>query len=100
MPRLFNAEKLLFQTFAVASIDSDATATATFTGITTDDYVLTLQNNDIITTGKNGVVGSISAADTLVFHPNGAQGAGSSIAQTVGIIIMVAPTSGQEGGSW
>jgi hypothetical protein len=100
MPRLFNIENLLFQTFAVDSIDSDATVTASFAGVTTDDYVLTLQNNDVITTGKNGVVGSISAADKLVFHPNGAAGAGSSIAQTVGIVIMVNPTSGQEGGSW
>jgi hypothetical protein len=100
MPRLFNAEKCLFETFAVAVVASNATRTATFTGVTTDDYVLTLQNNDVITTGQNGVVASISAADTIVFHPNGAAGAGSAIAQTVGVVVMVAPTSGVEGGSW
>lgn len=100
MPRLFNIENLLFQTFAVASIDSDATETASFTGLTTADYVMALQNNDVITTGKCGVIASISAADTFVFHPAGAPGGGSSIAQTVGVVVMVAPTSGAEGGSW
>ena len=100
MPRLFNSENCLFQTFAVAECASNATKTAAFEGVTTDDYVLTLQNNDIITTGLNGVVASISGANTIVFHPVGAPGAGSGVAQTVGVLIMVNPTSGAEAGSW
>jgi hypothetical protein len=100
MPRLFNMENALFQTFAVAACASNATKTATFTGVTTDDYVLTLQNNDLAATGVAAVEASISAADTIVFHPSGAAGAGSAVAQTVGVLIMVAPTSGRKGGSW
>jgi len=100
MPRLFNVANCLFQTFAVTSTASEVTKTATFTGVTTDDYVLTLQNNDVITTGANGVVASISEADTLIFHPIGSPGGASSIAQTVGVLVMVNPTSGTEGGSW
>jgi len=100
MPKLFNVENCKFQTFAVAACASNATKTATFTGLTTDDFVLTLQNDDLAATGVAGVQASVSAADTLVFHPMGAAGAGSAVAQTVGVIIMKAPTSGQAGGSW
>lgn len=99
MPRLFNAEKCLFQTFGVASMTSNATATATFTGITTDDYCFVLQNNDLVGTADDGVLAAISKANTLMFSPQTA-GAGSSLAQTVGVMVMVSPTSGQEGGSW
>ena len=50
MPRLFNSENCLFKTFAVASMTSNATAAATFTGVTTADYLFVLQNNDLIAT--------------------------------------------------
>jgi hypothetical protein len=100
MPRLFNNENCLFQTFAVASLDSNATATATFTGITVNDYVCVLQNNDMVLTTQSGVIASVSAANTIMFSPTGASGAGTSVAQTVGVMAMVAPTSGAKGGSW
>lgn len=100
MPRLFNAENFLFKTFAVASLASNATATATFTGVTTADYVFVLQNDDIAATSHNGVICGISAANTLVFIAAGAPGAGTTAAQTVGVGVMVAPTSEVEGGSW
>lgn len=99
MPRLFNAENCLFQTFAVASLTSNATATASFTGVTTDDYCFVLQNDDLVGTADDGVLAAISAADKVMFSPQTA-GGGSSIAQTVGVMVMVNPTSGQEGGSW
>ena len=100
MPKLFNSANCLFQTFAVASLDSDATATAAFTGLTTNDYVMVLQNNDLVATAQNSVYANVSAADIVMFHPSGAPGAGSSVAQTVGVLVMVNPTSGQKGGSW
>ena len=99
MPRLFNVEKCLFQTFAVASMTSNVTATATFTGLATVDYVMVLQNNDLDSVSDSSVVAAVSAADTLLFQPQ-THGAGSTPAQTVGVLVMVAPTSGQEGGSW
>ena len=99
MPRLFNSENCLFKTFAVASMTSNATAAATFTGVTTADYLFVLQNNDLIATAQDGVTASITAANSLMFMP-GAAGGGSSVAQTVGVMVMVAPTSGQKGGSW
>lgn len=100
MPKLFNSENCKFQTFAVAVVASNATRTATFTGVTTDDFVLTLNNDDLAATGVAGVQASVSAANTIVFHPMGAAGAGSAVAQTVGVVVMKAPTSGQKGGSW
>ena len=100
MPRLFNAEKCLFETFAVDSMDSDATETATFTGVTTDDYVFVMQFNDLTATTQSGMDCAISAANTIVVTPTGASGAGTALAQTVGVVVMVNPTSGQEGGSW
>lgn len=104
MPRLFNAENALFQTVAVASLASNATATATFTGLTTDDYVFVLNNDDVTTTAQTGVDAWVSAADTLVFRPSGSigntNGGASSVAQTVGVMVLVNPTSGQRGGSW
>jgi hypothetical protein len=99
MPRLFNAENCLFKTFAVASLTSNATATASFTGVTTADYCFVLQNNDLVATAQDGVTAAITAANTLMFMP-GAAGAGSSVAQTVGVMVMVNPTSGAPGGSW
>jgi len=100
MPRLFNSQNLLFQTFAVASLDSDATATATFTGLTTKDYLMVLQHDSLVATAQNSVVANVSAANIVMFHPSGAPGAGSSLAQTVGVLVMVNPTSGEKGGSW
>jgi hypothetical protein len=100
MPRLFNSANCLFQTFAVASLDSDATATATFTGLTTKDYIMVLQHNSLVATAQNSVVANVSAANIVMFHPSGAPGAGSSLAQTVGVLVMVNPTSGEKGGSW
>ena len=101
MPKLFNAHNFLFQTFAVASLDSDATQTNAFTGLTTNDYVMVLQNNDLIATAQNSVYANVSAADIVMFHPSGAPGGGSSVAQTVGVMVMVNPTSGADaGGSW
>ena len=100
MPRLFNSENCKFQTFAVAATASNATQTKTFTGVTTDDYVLTLYNDDNAATGTAATIAGISAANTLMFHPQGAAGAGSSVAQTVGVLVMKAPTSGAKGGSW
>lgn len=99
MPRLFNAENCLFQTFAVASLTSNATAAATFTGVTTNDFIHVWQNNDLVATAQDGVTASITAANSLMFMP-GAAGAGSSVAQTVGVTVMVNPTSGEKGGSW
>jgi len=100
MPRLFNSLNCLFQTFAVASLESDATATATFTGLTTKDYVMVLQNNDLVATAQNSVYAAVSAANIVMFHPTGAPGAASSLAQSVGVLVMVNPTSGEKGGSW
>ena len=104
MPRLFNAENNLFQTFAVVSLASNATTTATFTGITTADFVLVLNNDDVTTTAQAGVDAWVSAADTILFRPTGSIGntnaGGSSVAQTVGVMVLVNPTSGQRGGSW
>ena len=99
MPRLFNSENCLFKTFAVVSMTSNATATATFTGAAVTDYCFVLQNNDLVATAQDGVAASITAANTLMFTP-GASGGGSSVAQTVGVCVMVNPTSSQPGGSW
>lgn len=100
MPRLFNSQNCLFQTFAVASLDSDATQTNTFTGLTTNDYVQVWQNDDLVATAQNTVYPAVSAANIVMFHPAGAPGGGSSVAQTVGVMVMVNPTSGEKGGSW
>ncbi len=104
MPKLFNSDNALFQTFAVASLASNATATATFTGLTTDDYVMVLNNDDVTTTAQAGIDAWVSAANTVVFRPTGSigttDGGTSSVAQTVGILVMVNPTSGERGGSW
>ena len=99
MPRLFNAEKCLFQTFTVVSMTSNATSTQTFAGVTTDDYCFVLQNSSLQATETDGVLAAISKADTLMFSPQ-THGAGSSVEQIIGVMVMVAPTSGQEGGSW
>jgi len=100
MPRLFNSENFKFQTFAVASMDSNITKTATFTGVTTADYVFVMQFNDLTATTQSGMDCAISAANTIVFTPTGASGAASALAQTVGVVVMKAPTSGVHGGSW
>jgi len=100
MPRLFNSENCKFQTFAVAACASNATKTATFTGLTTNDYVLTLYNDDLAVTGGAAITAGVSAANILMFHPAGAAGAGSALSQTVGVVVMKAPVSGQKGGSW
>jgi len=100
MPKLFNSENCNFKTFAVAACASNATKTATFTGLTTDDYVLTLYNDDLAVTGGAAIIAGVSAADILMFHPQGAAGAGSALSCTVGVMVMKAPTSGVKGGSW
>ena len=100
MPRLFNAEKCLFQTFAVASMTSNATKAATMTGITTADYCFVLMNTGLAATTEDTCQVAISAADTLMFSPMGAKGDSSAVAQTAGVMVMKAPTSGQDGGSW
>ena len=100
MPKLFNSENCKFQTFAVAACASNATKIATFTGLTTNDYVLTLYNDDLAVTGGSAIEAGVSAADTLMFHPAGAQGEGSALSCTVGVLVMKAPTSGVKGGSW
>jgi len=100
MPRLFNAENCLWQTVALTSLDSNASQTATFTGITTNDYVAILYNNDSILTTQSGFNIAISAANTVRFTPAGCSGAATAVAQTVGLLALVNPTSGQKGGSW
>lgn len=100
MPRLFNAENCLFITLAVASMASNASKTGTMTGVTTDDYVCVLYNNDMVLTTETGMDVSVTAANTLMFTPTGASGGGTAVAQTLGILALVNPTSGQEGGSW
>ena len=101
MPKLFNAEKCLFQTVALASLDSDASQTASFVGVTTDDYVFIMYGSNMTATTQSGFNVAVSAADKVVFTPSGASGAGTAVAQAkVGLVAMVAPTSGQEGGSW
>lgn len=100
MPKLFNTEKCLFQTIALTSLDSDASQTATMTGLTTNDYVAVLYNDDMQLTTQSGFNVAVSAANTLVFTPTGCSGAGTAVAQTVGILALVNPTSGQDGGSW
>lgn len=100
MPRLFNSEKCKFQTFAVAQLASNGTNTATFTGLTTADYCFILMNTGLAATTQDGVQVAISAADTLMFSPVGAFGGATGVAQTVGIMAMKSPTSGQDGGSW
>jgi len=100
MPRLFNSENCKFQTFAVAACASNATKTATMTGLTTDDYVLTLYADELAATGLAAIVAGVSAANILMFHPQGAAGAGSAASCTVGVLAMKAPTSGAKGGSW
>jgi len=99
MPKLFNAENCLFKTFAVGSMTSNATATAAWAGVTTDDYCFVFQCDDLVGTADDGVLAAISAADIIMFSPQTA-GAGSVLSQTVGVMVMVNPTSGQEGGSW
>jgi len=100
MPRLFNAENCLFATIALTSLASDASQTATMAGITTNDYVAILYNDDMQLTTESGFNLAVSAADTLVFTPSGCSGAASAIAQTVGILGLKAPASGADGGSW
>lgn len=100
MPRLFNVDNCLFQTVALSSLDSDASQTAAFTGLTTDDYVGILYNNDSILTTQSGFNIAVSAAGKVVLTPAGCSAGGTAVAQTVGLIAVVAPTSGQEGGSW
>jgi len=100
MPRLFNSENCKFQTFAVASMTSNASKTATFTGLTTADYCFILMNTGLAATTEDNVQVAISAADTVMFTPAGAFGGASAVAQTVGIMAMKAPTTGQDGGSW
>jgi len=100
MPKLFNVENCLFQTVALTSLDSDESQTATMTGLTTDDWVAILYNDDMQLTTQSGFNIAVSAADTLVFTPSGCSGAGTAVAQTVGVLALVAPTSGQDGGSW
>ena len=100
MPRLFNAENCLFNTFTVASCASNATATAAMTGITTADYCFVLFNTGLAATTEDNVQVAISAADTLMFSPMGAFGGSTSVEQKVGVMVMKAPTSGQDGGSW
>jgi len=100
MPRLFNAEKCLFITLAVASMASNASKAGTKAGITTDDYVAILYNDDMVLTTETGMNVSITAANSLMFTPEGASGGGTAVAQTVGILALVNPTSDQEGGSW
>jgi len=100
MPRLFNTEKCLWQTVALTSLNSNESQTATFTGLTTNDYVCIFYNNDSILTTQSGFNIAVSAADTVVFTPAGCSGAGTAVAQTVGLLALVNPTSGQKGGSW
>jgi hypothetical protein len=100
MPRLFNAENCLFETFALTSLDSDESQTVTFTGLTTADFVCVLYNDDMQATTQSGFDASVTAANTIMFTPTGASGAGTAVSQTVGILALVNPTSGQEGGSW
>ena len=100
MPRLFNSENCLFQTFAVASLASNASAAGTMTGITTADYCFILMNTGLAATTEDNVQVAISAADTLMFSPMGAFGGSTAVAQTVGVMVMKDPTSGQDGGSW
>ena len=100
MPKLFNSENCKFQTFAIASMTSNATKTATMTGVTTDDYCFVLMNTGLAATTEDTCQVAISAADTLMFSPMGAFGDSSAVAQTAGVMVMVNPTSGQEGGSW
>jgi hypothetical protein len=100
MPRLFNTENLLFQTVAVASMASNASKTATFTGITTADYVCVLYNNDSILTTETGLNAAVTAANVVMFTPAGCSGGATAVAQTVGLMGLKSPTSGQNGGSW
>lgn len=100
MPRLFNSEQCKFQTFAVASMTSNATKTATMTGVTTADYCFVLMNTGLAATTEDTCQVAISAADTLMFSPMGAKGGASAVAQTAGVMVMKSPTSGQDGGSW
>ena len=100
MPRLFNSENCLFQTFAVVSRASNETATATMTGVTTADYCFVLMNTGLAATTEDNLQVAISADDTLMFSPMGAFGGATAVAQTVGVMAMKSPTSGQDGGSW
>ena len=96
MPRLFNAENCKFKTFAVASLASNTYGTATFTGLTTNDYVKAMTG----ATTNETVDAYVQAANTIRFYPVCAVGTQSTVAQTVGVVAMVAPTSGENGGSW
>ncbi len=100
MPKLFNTENCLFQTFSVASMTSNATKTATMTGVTTADYCFVLMNTGLAATEEENLQVAISATDTLMFSPMGAFGGATAVAQTAGVVVMTAPTSGQDGGSW
>lgn len=100
MPRLFNSQNCLWQTVALASLDSNASQTAAVTGLTTDDYVCLFYNNDSILTTESGFNVAVSAAGKIVCTPAGCSGAGTAVAQTVGVLVLVNPTSGQDGGSW
>ncbi len=84
MPRLFNAENCRFKTVAVASLASNASATASFTGVTTADYIAVMYNDDSILTTETGLNAAITAANVVMFTPGGCSGGGNAVAQTVG----------------
>ena len=100
MPRLFNSENCLFQTVALASLASNASQTATFTGVTTADYVAVMYNNDSILTTETCFNAAITAVNVVMFTPAGCSGGGTAVAQTVGLLAIKSPTSGLQGGSW
>ena len=100
MPRLFNVENCLFQTVAAASLASNASETVTFTGVTTADYVAVMYNNDSILTTETGLNAAITAANVVMLTPLGCSGGGTAVAQTLGLLAIKSPTSGQNGGSW
>lgn len=97
MPRLFNVENSWVKSFACASLASGATASQTWTGVTTDDVVIGTGTNTVV----NKFNAYISAADVVTFGPIGGLGGGtqSCVSQTVWVSLLKAPTSDRLGGS-
>ena len=100
MPRLFNSENCKFVTVAAASLASNASQTVAFAGLTTADYVSVWYNNDSILTTETGMNAAVTAAGVVMLTPLGCSGGGTAVAQTLGLMAIKAPSSGQNGGSW
>ena len=96
MPRLWNVENSWVKSFAVAQMASNVTTSAAWAGVTTADIIMGRGTN----TAFHQASAYISAADVVTFGPTGgAPGAVSTVAQTLWLQLMKAPTTDVLGGS-